>query len=95
MIRNVPAGLPAGFFRSGVQIGFQVLPGIALFHLGHFLRGAGGDHITTAAAALRTQINDIICGFDHIQIVFNHQNRVAGIHQSLQDINQFMNVRCM
>ena len=56
-----------------LQILLQIVAGVAALHFGNLLRRAAGNHITTAIAALGTQVNDVIGRFDHIQIVFNNQ----------------------
>ena len=73
-----------------LKILLQVLTGVAFLHLGHFFRSAGGYYIAAAVAALRAQVDDMVCGFDHIQIVFDHQNRIARIHQTLQHFNELV-----
>ena len=71
----------------------QILPGIALGHLRHFLRGAGGYDISAAIAALGAKINDVVGGFDHVQIVLDNQHRVPRVHQFLQHLDELVHIR--
>ena len=55
-------------------------------------RGAGADNISTSLPAFRAQINDMICNFDHIHIVFDDQNRVAPFNQTVQHFQEDFDV---
>ncbi len=46
--------------------GFKKTSGMAAFHLGDLFRGAFGDDLTAAIAALGTQIHDPVSGLDYI-----------------------------
>src|SRR6476661_4213221 len=43
-------------------------------------------------STLRPEINDPICLSDQIHIVLDHDNRMPGIHQSLEHLNQLPHV---
>ena len=66
-----------------LQITLEVLTGIAAFHSGNLFGGTLGYDIPALIAALGTQVDDMISGFDHIQIVFDDQYRIAGLYQLL------------
>ena len=71
-----------------LQKGFQVFSGKALSADGNLLRRALGDDRAALVAALRPKIDDIIGGFDHIQIVFDDDQRIAGIGEPMQHLMQ-------
>ena len=52
--------------------------------MGDLLRWTGCHHITAGIAALGTQIDDPVGGFDDIHIVLDHQHRVSAVDQTLQ-----------
>ena len=43
-------------------------------------------------AALGSQVHDPVRIPDHVQIVLDHQDRIAGLHEAIQDIQQPLNV---
>ena len=57
------------------------------------LRRAGGDDLTATRAAFRAQIDDPVCGLDHIQVVLNDDDGVAVVAQPMQYVEQLLNVR--
>src|ERR1700694_1546142 len=89
-----------GFSRSR-QPGFtirprQILPQISSrvrrFHFHDLFRRSCRDTITTRIAALRSQINYVIRGLDHVEVVFDHQKGSAGVNQSAERGQQFVEV---
>ena len=48
--------------------------------------------IATPVTALRSQIQDPICASDHIQVVFDHDNAVAGVYNSVENVQQSLDV---
>ena len=56
--------------------------------LRHLDRRAFGDQQATALAAFRPQVHQPVGGADHVQVVFDHQQRVPGIHQLLEGLEQ-------
>ena len=59
------------------------------------LRGAGGHDGTAAAAALRAEVNDIIRALDDIEVMLDHDDRVACIDQLIQHLDKAVNIRHM
>jgi len=55
--------------------------GVKLF-LKTFFRGAEPHDSPSFIAAFRPEVNDVIRGFNHIQIVFDHNDRIPFVHQS-------------
>ena len=56
---------------------------------------ARGNQLTAPVAALRAEINNPIRAFHNIEMVFDDQDGVAGLHQPLQAIQQALNIREM
>lgn len=51
---------------------------------GHFRWTARGHHATTALARPGSYIDDPIAGRDHVHIVFDDNDGVAGLHQPVE-----------
>ena len=58
------------------------------FHHRHFLRRARGDHLPAFLAAFRTEIDDPVGAFHHLQIVLDHDDRIARLDQALKQPNE-------
>jgi hypothetical protein len=65
---------------------------VGLFIAGNLFRRALGNDATTALAALGTKIDDPIRLLNHVQVVFDDQNSVAEIDQTLQDVEKFEHI---
>ena len=50
------------------------------FASGNVFRCAGYYHFTACVAAFRTQVDYVIRGFDHVQMMLDQQYRMACIH---------------
>ena len=70
----------------------EIAPRVAGGMLRHLLWGANGNNFTTLITALGTKINHPIRTADHIEVVFDHQDLVALIHQPLHHLHQLMHV---
>ena len=49
----------------------------------------------SAAAALRAEVNDIIRALDDIEVMLDHDDRVACIDQLIQHLDKAVNIRHM
>ncbi|MNP64894.1 hypothetical protein D3C76_1604330 [compost metagenome] len=56
------------------------------FALRDGFRGAGNQDFAAAAAAFRTEIDNPVRGFNHVQVVLNHHDSVALIAQLVQHV---------
>ena len=90
-LRSVPAGRPPRCVLLPLQCACVVAQGCAgggvrmsLDRIGR----AGGDHQAAAVAALRTEVDDPVAGPDDVEIVLDHQQRVAGGDQLAQGPQQ-------
>ena len=48
--------------------------------------------MSAGIAAFRPEVNDVVGSFDHVQIMFNDQQRSAGIDQSTKRGQQFVDI---
>ena len=48
--------------------------------------------LSAAVSAFRSDINDVIRRFDHIQIVLDHHHRISALCQSVQNLHQFVHI---
>ena len=55
------------------------MSGIRLVAGSDLLWRAGNQDFTAAAATFRAQVDNPVCGFNHIQIVFNYHYGIAVI----------------
>ena len=55
---------------------------------GELVRRAGRDHPAAGLTALGTQLDDMVGGRQHVQVVLHHDQRVTGGHQAAQRIDQ-------
>ena len=74
------------------QAALQVLARIAAFHRGDLLRRTDGHHVAALVAAFRAQVDDMIRGFDHIQIMLNDQHGISRVHKLLQHLNKLVDI---
>ena len=58
----------------------------------HVLRRPLGDQPTTPFAGLRTHVDHPVGRLDHVEIMFNHDDRIAEIDQSIQHVEQLGHV---
>jgi hypothetical protein len=74
------------------QLTFQKLPRPALFLLSYRLRRAGAHNGAAAAAAFGADIHDVIGHFDHVEVVLDHDDGVAFVHEFVQYGQQLADV---
>ena len=87
-----------GRARSG---GLRLLPvpvaqrqrGVRAALRGELAGRTGGDDPAAGLTALGTQLDDVIGGGQHVQVVLHHEQRVAGGHQAAQRVDQHRDVR--
>ena len=87
------SGTLAGFWPGEpAQGAFEIHAGIAGVAIRHFFRRAGGDNGAALVAAFRTKIDDVVRGFNDVQVVFDDDQTVSGIRQFLQHFVQLFHV---
>ncbi len=50
------------------------------------------DHFASSFPALRTQIDDVISRFDHLHVVFDHDDGIPPVGESVENVEQFLNI---
>ncbi len=70
----------------------QGLAGMTGGARGDLLWRSFGDEVPPLIPGLRPKINDPICRLDHLEVMFDHQHRVTGIHEPLEHSQQHSNV---
>src|SRR5205809_10272 len=75
-----------------LERGFEKTPGGRLRVSGDFFRGAVRNDAPAAGAALRAQVDQMVRAADHVQVVFDHDNRVALVDQPVQDVQELTGV---
>src|SRR3954453_5138177 len=94
------AGLPARPLLRGrgrgdrirVEDLGEVPPGVALRHRRDQLRRALGDDRATPEPALRPHVDQPVGALDHVEVVLDDDDRVALVHQALEDEQQLADV---
>ena len=64
----------------------QIPPGVAVRVRGDVFRRADADHRTAARAAFGAHVDQSVGGFDDIEVVLDHDNRIAGVAQLVQHL---------
>ena len=59
---------------------------------GQLFRGAFGDDVAAARAALGAEVYDPVRGFDHVQVMLDDHDGIAVIAQPMQDFEQLLNI---
>lgn len=85
-----------GYFPASRFYLFKFLPQIfcriAFFRFCDFFRRALSDDSAAAVTAFRSQVDDIIGHFDHVQVMLDDNHRIALVDQSLQHFQQTVDV---
>ena len=76
----------------GCKDTLQVLAGVAGGLVGDVFGGAFGDEFAAGVAALRSEVDDPVGGFDDVEVVFDDDDGVAGIGQALEDLDELAGV---
>ena len=51
-----------------------------------------GDDLATAMAAFGAEVDDGVGGLDHVQVVLDHDDGVAGVHQAVEAFEEALDV---
>ena len=63
-------------------------PGVRSAARDHVGDGAGDDHVAARVAALGAQVDDPVCGADHVEVVLDHHQRMAGGDEAAEGVEQ-------
>ena len=58
----------------------------------HLRRRAGADDLAAGVAAFRAEVDHPVAGGDHVEVVFDHDQRIAGGDQLTECAQQFRHV---
>ena len=78
--------------NSSVEQGAEDVAGVGAAGACDFFGGAGGDDAPAVFTAFGTEIDDVVGLFDHVEVVFDHQNCVSKRDQTLEHVEQLVNV---
>src|ERR1700687_1746168 len=70
----------------------QELPGMRCGGSGDFLGRTLGHDLAAAIAPLGSEIDYIVGGLDDVEVVLDHDNRVAAVGEAAQHREQFLDV---
>src|SRR5215472_273118 len=84
---------PSQSMRS--ELSFQKLTCIGLRTGRDLFGGSLAQYLPTALATLWPQIDHIVSGLNHIQVVLDHQHSMPCIHEAVQAFQQMLNIRQM
>jgi hypothetical protein len=90
--RLAPSSLSRPGPHSVGQEVAQETAGVAAIGQGDLLRRALRHDQPTADAALRAHVDDPVRGLDHIEVVLDHQHRVAGVDEPAEHAEQLADV---
>ena len=74
----------SGFLFFALQLSLQKLPGIRFTFSGQLLRGAGSHDPAAARFAVGAQIDYLVGRLDDVQVVLDHDYRIAKVYQAVQ-----------
>ena len=68
------------------------MAGVAFGGFGYLLGRAFGHDLAAGVAAFRAHVNNMIGVFNNVQVVLDDYHAVAGVNQSVQDVQQLIDV---
>ena len=68
------------------------MPGVGLRTVCHLFRCAADNDSAASVSTLRTKVDDPVCHFNNIEIVFDDYYGVAGVGQTLQNLYETVDV---
>ena len=89
-----PGTGPAAFSRqrSAGEDLLHVLAGEAIADPGQLFRRAFGDDRAAAKTTLGSEVDDVVGGLDHVEVVLDDDHRIAALDQRMQDAQQAVDV---
>src|SRR3989339_695731 len=73
----------------------QELAGIGALHLGNLLRCPRGDDPAAARPPFRTEVDDMVGAFDHVEVVLDDDDGIPHIREAHEYIEELLDVREM
>ena len=84
-----PKHLAESLFREET---LEVLAGVTFRSSGHLFRGALGHNGPAMLPAFRPNVDHMVAHLDHIELVLDDDNGVALVHQTVEHINQHLDI---
>jgi hypothetical protein len=75
-------------FFGGLEVFPQELTSVRTLASGDCFGRAAGDYFAAAMSALGAEVNDVVGGLDHVQVMLDYHNRVAGGHEAIKAFQQ-------
>ncbi len=57
---------------------------MGFFNLGDLFGGSGGDDLAAGVAAFGAEVDDVVGGFDDVEVVFDDQDAVTGFDEPFE-----------
>ena len=70
----------------------QVSPGVVVRQRGDLFGRAGGDDVAAGFAAFGPEVDDPVGRLDHVEVVLDHEHRVAQVDQPAEHGQQLLDV---
>src|SRR5262245_41936867 len=77
---------------AAMQYLTQAMTRVRLFHLGDHLGGACRYNVPASITTFWSEVDDVVSGFDDLQMVLDNEHRVTALHQPGQDLEQTLNI---
>src|SRR5690606_28486510 len=84
-------GLGVAPARSGAHLA-EELAGVALSHLGDLLGRSERHDLATAGTTFWAEVDHVVHRLDDVEVVLDHEDGVAGVHQPLQHLEELADV---
>ena len=68
------------------------MPCMAFWHVHDGFGCAFSDDVPAPTTAFRTQVNDVVCHLDDVEVVLDDDDGIAVVHQLLQNINELLHI---
>src|SRR4029077_13703158 len=81
-----------GYRELRVEDTLEVLAGVGPPVADDLLRRTGGDDFATLVPAFRPEVDDVIGGFQHVEVVLDDDHGVAGIDEAMEHVEQALDV---
>ena len=70
----------------------QKSPGMRRLARSHLFRRAGDHDLATGVTAFGSQVDDVVCGLDHVHVMFDRQHGMSGVDQAMQAVEQALDI---
>src|SRR3984957_4285692 len=86
LMRNISCNL------AGAQRFLERMSGVTFLESEDLLGSSESYHAAALFAAFGAHVDDPVGGFDHIQLMFNHNDSIAQIHQALEHVKKPLHI---